>query len=162
MAFELESDLQDTGFSAGKTQVFSFDQASKTGAIDVRMDGSIHDGLFLRKNHLWRYWGWLYILNGIGVLILSLLLIQSQKKTGALFCFVNFLSPEVALCLCKSTICLCMEPGVPSCFFKLLDKLQKQTSRTVRPSFSCYLSSTLGSSSSIGITLVDVHLNWLN
>ena len=31
-------------------------------------------GLFLRKNHLLRYWGWLSLLNWIGALTLSLLL----------------------------------------------------------------------------------------
>ena len=28
-------------FSAGKTQLVSFDQSNNTGAIDVKMDGSI-------------------------------------------------------------------------------------------------------------------------
>ena len=50
MASELESDLQDTvdwgrkwlvDFNAGKTQLVSFDQSNNTGAIDVKMDGSI-------------------------------------------------------------------------------------------------------------------------
>ena len=47
---ELESDLQDTvdwgrmwlvDFNAGKTQLISFDRSNNTGAIDVKMDGSI-------------------------------------------------------------------------------------------------------------------------
>ena len=50
LASELESDLQDTvvwarkwlvDFSAGKIQLISFDQSNKTGAIDVKMDGSV-------------------------------------------------------------------------------------------------------------------------
>ena len=50
LAAELESDLQDTvdwgrmwffDFSAGKTQLVSFDWSNKTGAIDVKMDGSV-------------------------------------------------------------------------------------------------------------------------
>ena len=61
LASELESDLQDTvdcgrkwlvDFSAGKTQLVSFDWSNNTGAIDVKMNG-----LFLRKNHLLRCWG---------------------------------------------------------------------------------------------------------
>ena len=46
-ASELESDLQDWGrkwlvdFNAGKTQLVSFDGSKNTGAIDVKMDGSI-------------------------------------------------------------------------------------------------------------------------
>ena len=47
---ELESDLQDTvdwgrkwlvDFNDGKTQLVSFDQSKNTGAIDVKMDGSV-------------------------------------------------------------------------------------------------------------------------
>ena len=50
MAFEVESDLQDTvdwgrkwlvDFNAGKTQLVSFDRSKNTGAIDVKMDGSV-------------------------------------------------------------------------------------------------------------------------
>ena len=50
MAFELESDLQDTvdlgkkwlvDFNAGKTQLVSFDQSKNTDAIDKKMDGSV-------------------------------------------------------------------------------------------------------------------------
>ena len=50
LASELESDLQDTvdwgrnwlvDFSAGKTQPVSFDRSNNTGAIDVKMDGSV-------------------------------------------------------------------------------------------------------------------------
>ena len=50
LASELESDLRDTvdwgkkwlvDFNAGKTQLVSFDQSNNTGAIDVKMDGSV-------------------------------------------------------------------------------------------------------------------------
>ena len=50
LASELESDLRDTvdwgrkwlvDFSAGKTQLVSFDWSKNTGTIDVKMDGSI-------------------------------------------------------------------------------------------------------------------------
>ena len=50
LAFEVESDLQDTvdwgrkwlvDFNAGKTQLVSFDRSKNTGAIDVKMDGSV-------------------------------------------------------------------------------------------------------------------------
>ena len=49
---ELESDLQNTenwgrkwlvDFSAGKNQLVSFDRSYSTGAIDVKMDGSVLD-----------------------------------------------------------------------------------------------------------------------
>ena len=50
LAYDLESDLQDNvnwgrkrlvDFSAGKTQLASFDQSANTGTIDVKMDGSV-------------------------------------------------------------------------------------------------------------------------
>ena len=50
MASELESDLQDTvdwcrkwlvDFNIEKTQLVSFDQSKNTGAIDVKMNGSV-------------------------------------------------------------------------------------------------------------------------
>ena len=50
LASQLESDLRDTvswgrkwlaDFNAGKTQLISFDQSNNTGAIDVKMDGSV-------------------------------------------------------------------------------------------------------------------------
>ena len=53
------------------------------------------------------------------------------KKIGALIRSMNCLSPEVALYLCKSTICPCMEyccdvwAGAASCYLGLLNKLQK-------------------------------------
>ena len=92
-------------------------------------------GLFLRKNHLLRCWGWLAIPNWIGALTLSLLL-KLSKKIGALIRSMKFLSPEVALYLYKSTMRPCMEycchvwAGTPSCYL-LLDKLQKRICRTV-------------------------------
>ena len=50
MAFELESDLQDSldwgrrwlvDFKTGQTQLISFDQSNNAGAIDVKMDWSV-------------------------------------------------------------------------------------------------------------------------
>ena len=61
LASELETELQDTvewsrkwlfDFSAGKTQLVLFDRSNNTGAIDVKMDGSVFE-----KNHLLRCWG---------------------------------------------------------------------------------------------------------
>ena len=66
----------------------------------------------------------------------------ASKKIGASIHSMNFLSPEVALYLYKSTIWPCMEyychvwAGAPSCYLELLDKLQKQICRTVGPSLA--------------------------
>ena len=52
LTFEITSDLRDTvdwgrkwlvDFNAGKTQLVSFDRSENTGAIDVKMDGSVHE-----------------------------------------------------------------------------------------------------------------------
>ena len=92
-------------------------------------------GLFLRKNHLLRYWDWPSLLNWNGALAKT-----ASKKIEALIHSMKFLSPEVALYLYKSTIRPCMEycchvwAGAPSCYLELLNKLQKRICRTVGPS----------------------------
>ena len=66
-------------------------------------------------------------------------------KEGLLIRSVKFLSPDVALCLYKSTIRPCMEycchvwGGAPGCYLELLDKLQKQICWTVGPSLATFL-----------------------
>ena len=69
----------------------------------------------------------------------------ASKKFGALIHSTKFLSPEVALYLYKYTIRPCMEycchvwAGALSCYFELLDKLQKWICRTVGPSLAASL-----------------------
>ena len=148
MGSELESDLRDTvdwgkkwlvDFNAGKAQLVLFDWSDNTGAIDVKIDGSVLEekssfkvlGLTFSSKLDW------------GSYIVSIAKTAS-KKIGALIHFMKFLSPGVALYLYKSTICPCMEychvrAGAPSCYLELLDKLQKQICRTVGPSLASSL-----------------------
>ena len=69
----------------------------------------------------------------------------TSKKIGALIRSMKFLSPEVALYLCKSAMRPCMEycchvwAGAPSCYLELLNKLQKRICRTVGPSLAASL-----------------------
>ena len=149
MASELESDLQDivdwgrkwlVDFNAGKTQLDSFDQSDNTGAIDVKMDGSILEekssfkmlGLTFSSKLDW------------GSYIISIAK-SASKKIGALIRSMKFLSAEVALFRYKSTIRPCLEycchvwAGAPSYYLELLDKLQKRLCRTVGPSFAASL-----------------------
>ena len=69
----------------------------------------------------------------------------ASKKIGALIPSVEFLSPEVALYLYKSTSRSCMECccyvwlGVPRCYLELLDNLQKRLCRAVGPSLAVSL-----------------------
>ena len=97
----------------------------------------------------------------------------ASKKVGALIRSMNFLSPEVALYLYKSTISPCMEycchiwAGGPSCYLELLDKLQKRICRTVNPSLAVSLEPLLYRRNvaslvfSVGITLIGVLENRL-
>ena len=149
MASELESDLRDTvnwgrkwlvDFNAGKAQLVSFDRLKNTGAIDVKMDGSV-----LEKKPSFKMLGLTFSSKlDWGSYIVSTAKTAS-KKIGALICSMKFLSPEVALDLDKSTIRPCMEycchvwAGAPSCYLELLDKLQKRIRRTVGPSLAAAL-----------------------
>ena len=149
MVSELESDLWDTvdwgrkwlvNFNAGKPQLVSFDWSKNTGAVDVKMDGSVLEeetsfkmlGLTFSSKLDW------------GSYIVSFAKTAS-KKIGALIGSMKFLSPEVALYLYKSAMQPCMEycchvwAGAPSCYLELQDKLQKQICRTVGPSLAAAL-----------------------
>ena len=144
LASELESDLRDTvdwgkkwliDFSAGKTQLVSFDQSNNNGSNDVKMDGSV-----LEEKSSFKMLG----LNSSSKLdwgSYSIFIAETaSKKIGALVPSVRFLSPEVALYLYKSTIRPCMEciyhiwAGAPICYLELLDMLQKRICRTGGPS----------------------------
>ena len=153
-------------FNAGNTQLVSFDWSNNTGAIDVKMDGSVLEskssfkmlGLTFSPKLDW------------GSYIISIAKTAS-KKIGALIRSMKFLPPEVVLYLYKSTIRPCMEycchvwAGVPSCYLELLDKLQKRICRTVGPSLAGSLEplahrrNVASLSLFYIITLVDVHLN---
>ena len=103
LASELESDLRDTvdwdkkwlvDFSAGKTQLVSFDRSSNNGSIDVKMDRSA-----LEEKSSFKMLDSPSPLNWTGTLTLSLLLKLPPRnwKTGALIHSMKFLSPEIAL-----------------------------------------------------------------
>ena len=85
-------------FNAGKTQLVSFDPPNKTGAIDVKMDGSVLEekssfkmlGLTFSSKLDW------------GSYIISIAKTAS-KKIGALIRSMKFYSPEIALYLCESS-----------------------------------------------------------
>ena len=144
LASELVSDLGETvdcgkkwlvNFNAGKTQLVSFERSNNTGAIDMKMDGSVLEdkssfkmlGLTFSSKLDW------------GSYITSIAK-SASKKIGALIRSMKFLSPEVVLYLCKCTIrpwmeyCCHVWAGSRSCCLALLDKLQKWICRTVGPS----------------------------
>ena len=87
---------------------------------------------------------------------------RASKKIGV----YEVPSPDFVLYLYKSTIqprveyCCDVWAGAPSCYLELLDKLQKRICRTVGASLN--VSPVPTSVFFISITLVNVHLNWLN
>ena len=91
----------------------------------------------LRKNNIlrWRDWG-SYIISFVKT---------ASKNNWALISSIEFVSPEVALYLCKSMIWPSMEccfhvwVGASSYYLEFLDKLQKWICRTVRPWFAASL-----------------------
>ena len=140
LASELESDLRDTvdwgrkwlvDFNAGKTQLVSFDRSNNTGAIDVKMEGSVLE----EKSSFKMLWLTFSSKLDWSPYIISIAK-NASKKIRAL------IHPEVALYLYKSTIRPSMEfcchvwVGAPSCYLDLLDKLQKWICRTVGPSIA--------------------------
>ena len=104
-----------------------------TGAIDVKMDGSIlEEKLSFKVLHLTLDW--------IGVLTLSSLLKLPPRKLERRF--YEVFHSEVAMYLYKSTIRPCMEycchvwTGAPSCYLELQSKLRKWIYRTNGPSLA--------------------------
>ena len=116
----------------------------------------------------------LFLPNLITALTLALLLKLPPGKIRALIRSMKFLSPEVALYLCKSTILSCTEycchewAVAPRRYLDMLDRLQKLVCRAVGPSLAASLEpltncqNVASLSFFTGITLVNVHMNWLN
>ena len=134
LASELKSDLQDTldwgrkwlvDFNAGKMQLVSFDWFNNTGAIDVKMDGSV-----LEEKSSFKMLGFAFSSKLDWDSYIICIAKTASKKIGALIRSMKFLSHEVILYLYKSTKHPCMEncchvwAGTPSCYLELLDKLQ--------------------------------------
>ena len=110
--------------NAGKTQLVSFDQFNNTGATDVKMVGFVLE----EKSSFKMLWLAFSFKLDWGPYIISIAK-AATKNVGALIRSM-FLSREVALYFFKSTIYPCMKycchvwAGAPSCYLKLLDKLQ--------------------------------------
>ena len=95
-------------FNAGKTQLVLFNWSNNTGAIDLKMNGSVPKGKSSFKMLELTFSSKL----DWGSEIISIAKTAS-KKIGALICFIKFLSLKVALYLYKSTIQPCMEYCCP-------------------------------------------------
>ena len=100
LAAELDSDLRDkvewgkwlVDFSAGKTQLVSFDRSNNNGSIDVKMGGSI-----LEEKSYFKMLGLTFSSKSDWGSYIFTIAKTASKKIGALICPMKFLSPEVAL-----------------------------------------------------------------
>ena len=121
-------------FNTGKTQLTSFDQSDNTGAIDMKMDGSV-----LEEKLSFKMLGLIFSSKLDWDSYIITIAKTASKKIGALIHSMKFLSPKGAFYLYKSTIQPCIEycchvwPCTPSCYFELLDKLQQWICRTIGP-----------------------------
>ena len=91
-------------FKARKTHLVSFDQCNNTGAIGVKMDGSV-----LEENLSFKRLGLSFSSKLDWVSYIISIAKTTFKKVGALIRSMKFLSAEVALYLYNSTIRPCME-----------------------------------------------------
>ena len=178
LASELESDLGDTvdwgrkwlvHFNAGKTQLVSFGWSKNTGAIDVKMDGSV-----LEEKASFKMLGLTFSSKLDWGSYIVCIAKTACKKIGVLIRSMKFLTSEVALYLYKSAIWPCMEycchvwVRAPSCYLEWLDKLQKRICRTVGPSLAASLEPLAHCRNVASLSLfyrhylVDARLNWLN
>ena len=99
-------------------------------------------GMFLKKNHLLRFWGWLSLLNWIGAFKLSLLLKLRPRKLKPWFVLCSFFLLRL-LCICINLSCMeyCCRvwAGIHSCYLELLGCARLSVLRC-----TCCLSLTLG------------------
>ena len=111
-----------------------FDRSNNTGAIYVKIDGSV-----LEENHLLRCWGWLDC-----ALTLSLLVKLPPRKLDPWFILWSFfllmwLWIYINLPYSSMKYCCYVWAGAPSCNLELLDKSQKWICKSVGPSLAASL-----------------------
>ena len=112
----------------------------ETGAIDVKMDGSVLEG-----KPSFKMLGLPFSFKLDWASYIIFIAKTASDKIGALICSMKFLSLEVALYLFKPTMWSCMGycchawVGAPSCYLEMLNKLQKQICKTVGSYLAAYL-----------------------
>ena len=127
-------------FNVEKAQLVLSDRSNNSGAIDVKMDGSVLEEKLSFKMLELAFSSkldWDSYITSIAK--------NASKKIGALVRSMKFLSPVVALYLYKSTIrpymeyCCHVWAGTPSCYLEFIDKLQKRICRTAGLSLAATL-----------------------
>ena len=96
-------------FNAGKTQLVLFEGSNNNGPIDVKMDWSV-----LEEKSSFKMLGLTFFSKLDWGSYIIFIAETSSKKIGAVIHSMNFLSPEIALYLCKCTICPCVDTFLTS------------------------------------------------
>ena len=86
-------------FNAGKIQLISFDRTKNTGAINVKIDGSV-----LERKSSFKMLGLTFSSKLDWGSYINSIVKTASKKIGLLIRSMKFISPKVALYLYKSTI----------------------------------------------------------
>ena len=86
-------------FNTAKIQLVSFDRSNNTGAIDVKMDGSV-----LEEKSSFKMLGLTFSSKLDWGSYINSIVKTASKKIGLLIRSMKFISPKVALYLYKSTI----------------------------------------------------------
>ena len=86
-------------FNAGKIQLISFDRTKNTGAINVKIDGSV-----LERKSSFKMLGLTFSFKLDWGSYINSIVKTASKKIGLLIRSMKFISPKVALYLYKSTI----------------------------------------------------------
>ena len=148
-------------FNVGR-MLFLFDWSNNTGAIEVKMHGSVKEKLFTMLGSTLSS-----ELNWSSYICIA----KTASKTGNLICSMKFLSPAVALYFHESTLQPCMEyccyvwTGASSSYLELISYKNRYAELPVLhllPRLNPWPSKCSQFKSFLCITLVDVHLNWLD
>ena len=171
LALEVESDSRDfvdlgrkwlVDFNTGKTLLVLFERSNKTGAFDVEIDRSFHEGKSSFKMLGLSFsskldWGSLHYLNCSHCL--------RQNWSLDLFYEVS----DFALYLFKSTMQPCIEyychfrAGATSCYFEFLDEYKNGYVELLVLHLLPLLNPwKVASWNLLFSTLVDFHLNWFS
>ena len=149
-------------FNAGKTLLVLFERSNKTGAFDVEIDWSFHEG-----KSSFKMLGCLFLLNWIEVLYIISIAHTASEKIGALIRSMKFL---ILLCISfKSTVQPCIEyychfrAGATSCYLEFLDEYKNGYVELLVLHLLPLLNPwKVASWNLLFSTLVDFHLNWFN
>ena len=122
------------------------------------------DGSVLGKNHLSRSWGCFSFLNWIGSLSLSLLLKLPPRKLDPLFVLWNFFLLRLLFIFINLPYSIAWNTAIWKCWIIYKNRYLELLVPLLLLLLNIWLIAKIEPVYvfSVGITLLDVHLNWLN